>query len=87
MLPGAISIKRVEPVAWRIPQIFQCFGPIEHPQPIKRPILDIGRQLAAAKAVPDPLCFLVCERVNHDQFYLSVDNRSLSISTVGPLIF
>lgn len=65
MLPGAVVLERMEPVAGRVAQIVKRTDAVEHPQPIECAVLDVGRQFAAAQAGPDAFGFGVGEGVDH----------------------
>ena len=71
MLPGAVVLEWVEPVALEIAQFVQRVGGVEQRQPAHCALLHIDRKSLASVTIPDAFGFGVGERTDH----LRMSNR------------
>lgn len=55
MLPGAVVLQVVEPVAGRVAQVLKHIRRMDHRHLGQRAVLDVSRHMLAAQAVPDAL--------------------------------
>jgi hypothetical protein len=88
MLTLPLVGQSVQAIAGGHSQIGQVHGRIDPLQPAESALLDFGRQLPAAPAIPDYFCFVVVEAADHGgpfhhEGYRSQNSDFTAVSTGG----